>query len=340
MTVERGQQTASVDLHASVRTELLAQIVVAQATLASAIAELSQAGGNPGPLAESRSNMALLGELGLQLGTANSCALTSLRSEVAAAVATASSTAQQARTAATSAASAVSTDIAQLANASREQVNNVMRCMKDFDPYLQFDSKAEEEAYRKREEERNQYIANQQAKNTPEGNLNAAGAAVGQMADAKAHGAGDSPEFEGRWKSLVETTESLRNTMRAQGHSTEEFDKHLRDDLRSIMKSKGLTDAQIDERFAKNPDPLEAAKAYVGNDDDLQKISRATNAANSETGAVGLVAAQKDTHSSMSSAIAALQAAGVTTSPQPVSGSVEHGVSANDRPVSQQGRLV
>jgi hypothetical protein len=209
MTVESGPAAKSLDPQASLRTELLSQIVGAQAVLEAAIAELSQSGGNPAQLSESRSQLALLGSLSLQLGTASGAALTNLRGEVMAVASTANSTAQQTRAAA-NAANAMSADIAQLAATSREQVTSIMRGMKDFDPYLHFDSKAEEEAYRKREVERQTYITAQQAKGTPHGDLNAANSAIAQMNDAKAHGADRSPVFADRLSALTNSRDELQ----------------------------------------------------------------------------------------------------------------------------------
>ncbi len=136
--------------------------------------------------------------------------------------------------------------------------------MKDFDPYLQFGPGDMEADYRKREAERRAYIAAEQAKGTPQGDLNASGAAVGQMADAAAHGAANSPEFQSRWDALVDSTAKLRAQMVREGHDVSEFDNRLREDLRHIMKAKGVPDAKIDALFAANPNnPLEAAKAFV-----------------------------------------------------------------------------
>ncbi len=267
MTFNEGQQPA-VDPEASLRIELLGQIVAAQFALESAVAELSQTGGD---LGESRSQLAAVTNLRQQLGTASSATLANLRGEIVAAATAATSVIQQARVASGNAASA---DLAQAANASREQVNNILRGMKDFDPYLQFNSTADEDAYRRREQERNQYIAAQQAKGTPEGDLNAAGATVGQMADAHAHGAGNSPEFESRWNELVGTTQRLRDEIIRSGGNTEEFDRKLRADLRTIMRSKGLNDAEIDARLAAHPDnPLEAARAFVG-ETEIQHLTK------------------------------------------------------------------
>ncbi|MEI9927610.1 MAG: hypothetical protein WDN44_07765 [Sphingomonas sp.] len=80
------------------------------------------------------------------------------------------------------------------------------------------------------------------------------------MADAKAHGA-SGPEFDKRWSDLVTATDHLREQVRASGGSTKEFDDHLREDLRRILKSKGLSDTQIDAQFAAHPDPARSGES-------------------------------------------------------------------------------
>lgn len=323
MTFSEGQQPA-VDPEASLRTELTGAIAAAQFALESAIAELSQMGGD---LSESRSQLAAIVQLRQQLGSASGATLANLRSEIVAASTAATSAIQQARTASANAATA---DLAQAASASREQVNSILQGMKDFDPYLQFDSKADEEAYRRREQERNQYIAAQQAKGTPEGDLNAAGATVGQMADAHAHGAGSSPEFETRWNALVGTTQRLRDEIVRSGGSTQAFDDRLRADLRSIMRSKGLSDTEIDARLAAHPDnPLEAAREFVG-DNDVQRLNRDVVVSQglepAPTVSVTMVASGLPDRST-GDIMAKFRAAGITVDEHPADAGYAHGVS-------------
>jgi hypothetical protein len=213
LTVSDDHPAKQDDPQASLRAQLLAQIVGARAALEAAIAELSRAGGNSEQLSASRSNLALLGNLGLQISTVNGSALASLRGEVTAAASAASNAAQQARAYAADAASAESANVAQAAAAAREQVNDVMRGMKDFDPYLHFDREADKEAYRRREAERLAYIERQQATGTPRGDLNAANAALAQMDDAKAHGADRSPAFADRYAALEQSRDRLKDTI-------------------------------------------------------------------------------------------------------------------------------
>lgn len=270
MTFSEGQQPA-VDPEASLRIELTGAIAVAQIDIANAIAELARSGADSSALTNQSQ---ALQQLQQQVGSANFGSLLALRTEIASVVATTQAVAQQSRTNAT-----ITEQAASLATASAETRRTVESISNDiferklFDPYLEFASAEDEAAYRRREAERQQAIAAELAKNTPAGNLNAAGITVGQMADTKAHGAGNSPEFEGRWNELVATTQRLREEIIRGGGSTKEFDDRLRADLRTIMKSKGLSDTQIDARLVAHADnPLEAAKAYVASDDAVSAL--------------------------------------------------------------------
>jgi hypothetical protein len=162
--------------------------------------------------------------------------------------------------------------------ATRSEVIALSRDMdKLFDPYLKFASAADEEEYRKREADQHRYIEAELAKKTPEGTLNAAGGTIGQMLDANAHGAGDSPEFLPHWNKLVDTTNQQREAMRAAGQSTDEFDHKLRENVRRFLKTKGLSDQEIDARLSANENPLEAVKPYLATDRasiDLEKDLR------------------------------------------------------------------
>jgi hypothetical protein len=304
MTVSEGQPTLSVDPEASLRAELLSTIAGAQFDIDNAIAELARNGGDASALTNQRQS---LQQLQKQVGTASLTTLAGLRAEIAGAVATTQTLAEQGRVVATTAGQAAAEALATASANSRAQVTSIIRDMHRFDSHLDFASTEDEAAYRKRETERLAYINGQHAKGTPEGDLNAAGAAIGQMADAKAHGAGDSPEFEGRWNELVTSTQRLRDAARANGVSTDEFDRNLRDDLRGILKSKGLSDTEVASRFAANPDPLEAVKAYVKGDDDFQKVQRTTQRAQTMAAMIS-----PDAQIDMRGLVATLQTAGVT----------------------------
>lgn len=252
------------------RAALLGQLVGAQFELERALAEMIPGNGGSA-LAEGQQQLRMLKDLQAQIGTAGQKDLSAMRAAIGAAVTGAQTALQQSRTAANQPDAAL---LAEVAQTSREQVATLMRDMHRFDPDLRFASADDETAYRQREAARRADTDAQQAKHNPQGDLNAAGGVVGQMADAKAHGAGDNPEFQQRWNELVATTEKLRDEVRRNGGSTAEFDKRLRDDLRGILKSKGLTDVQIDAQFAAHPDPLEAAKAFVSDSRDFGEIQR------------------------------------------------------------------
>lgn len=300
------------------------------------MAELSRNGASTGPLETQLQN---LNAAMRQVGTAGAAALASLRSDVAAIVAQSGAVAQQARTSATSTQSA---DAAELASAARDQVNAVMRGMKDFDPYLQFDNAEAEADYRRREAERRAYIEEQQAKGTPEGDLNAAGAAMGQMADAGAHGAAASPEFDRRWNALADSTQRLRDQLVREGKDVSEFDNRLREDLRQIMRAKGKSDAEIDALLAAHPEnPMDAMRAFVaeqkGNvtqrDLDVldEKVGR--NAQNIKLASIApeheAIATASPVADAANSFGAALAGLGVVASDHDPASGVTHGVSAN-----------
>lgn len=213
---------------------------------------------------------------------------------------------------------------------------------------LDFASQEDERAYREREAERRAYIADQRAKGTPEGDLNAAGAGLGQLADAKAHGAGG-PEFDKHWNDLVTTTEKLREAVRRSGGSTKEFEDRLRADLRRIMQSKGMTDAEIDAQFAAHKDdPLEAAKGFVGGEKDVRALGAgAERSAHNiivdgvaQDGAAQTADPQRANQAVMAlnaDAIAAkLKASGIAMADHPPDAAIAHGVADNGKSATTQ----
>jgi hypothetical protein len=310
------------------RAELLGQIVGAQFELEGLITSLpAEARG------EGERQLRALKDLQRQIGSASPATLNALRAEVGSTVMIAQAAVQQARvTAETSAL------LTEASSAGRQQVTALMQDMHRFDAYLHFASPEDEEDYRRHEAERRAYIDAQLAKGTPEGNLNASGGAVGQMLDAKAHGAGESPEFQQRWSELVAHTETLRDALRRSGHSTAEFDEHLRDELRRLLKSKGLSDMQIEARFAANPDPLEAAKAYVA-DGDLSSLGHSlavTDMPQPPRAQSAAVPAELD----LDGAMAKLRASGLTASDHPVEQPFAHGVTEHAQPASAPSRSV
>jgi hypothetical protein len=248
----------------ALRSALLIQILGAQYDLERAASEANSNGTVANGLDDELRNLAQLQRL---IGAADPATLRVLVASVIGAVAQVQSAAAQVRAGGSA---DKSTDA--LAATSRQQVEAIMADMHRFDPYLQFGTTEEESAYRKREADRRTYIEEQQKKGTLESDLNAAGGAIGQMVDAHAHGAGNSPEFGERWNELVESTAKLRASVIANGGSAVEFDDRLRGELRQVLRSKRLSDAEIDAQFASNPDPLNAAKAYVQSDKDIARL--------------------------------------------------------------------
>lgn len=292
---------------------MMAELLAAQAQLEQAIDELARTGANTD---EPRNGLQRIAQLQRDVNGASVASLAALRSDVTAALATVQQVTGQARN---TAAFAETTSAAHLEAASviaRSEARTTMADMSKYDPYLQFSSPDEEDAYRQREAERRARVDAELAKKTPEGNLNAAGAAVGQMTDAGAHGAVNSPEFQKKWDSLVASTDRLRAQIVAQGGDVSKFDEQLRDDLRRIMKSKRLSDAEIDARFAAHPDnPLQAAKAYVADTKGIDQLSMDI-VESKKMEAVAVVAPASPSSSTTEDAMATLKAAGVVVAEQ------------------------
>jgi hypothetical protein len=135
-----------------------------------------------------------------------------------------------------------------------------------FDSYLHFTSPEDEAGYRRHEAAAQKYTNDQLARGTPEGNLNAGGGMLGQMLDADLHGAGNSPQFLPRWNALVAKTSQQCAAMHTTGQTTEEFDRHVATSVRSFLKAKGLSDAEIDKRLAASANPLDAVKPVLADD--------------------------------------------------------------------------
>ena len=272
-----------------------------------------------------------------EIASAGPADLPALQRAVATAVAAVGSAAQQAQGASSGQGGAA---LADASEASRRSVRSALDYTRTLD--LQFASAEDERAYRQREAERRAYIEAEQAKGTPEGNLNASGATIGQMADAKAHGA-SGPEFDSHVADLLETTTRLRDAIRRSGKSTKEFDDRLREDLRRVMRGKGMTDAEIDAKFSANPDPLDAAKAYL-TDKDVDAITANIHQDRREAGAdrVATTAAEPVaspmTATTVSDAMAELRAVGVVIAPPTQGNSPSHGVTLSTVAVATKGR--
>jgi len=315
-------------VESDIRQSILSELRGVEGLLEQSIAALAASGQS----SDAQSNaLARVGLLQRQVSSAKSGDLAALKSDVSRFLGDAQHVIQLAGNAG-AAKSEGAAKLEAVSAIARSEAFSAMAEMPKYDPYLQFSGEEDEATYRRREAERQARFNAETAKNTPEGNLNAAGAAVGQMADAGAHGATNSPEFQQRWDALVEITQKLRDQCIREGRNVAEFDRSLRDDLRRIMKAKGLTDAEIDARFAAHPDnPLAAAKDYIA---DVQGVDRLADhiklneaSATEKTAAVAVVDPVTPTISSAEDAMAALRAAGVVVADQS-GGAPAHGVAA------------
>ena len=253
-------------------------MLAAQAELAATLADLRRSAGegtDAGLIAECEDQRGALLALQQGLASASPAALQTMRREVAAAIGASQGVLQQVR-AATAGAAGESAQLAAAGAATRREVQSLHADLFErriFDGNLRFTSNEDEEAYRQREAENRKTMERQLAANTPEGNLNAAGTAMGQMLDAHAHGAGASPDFLPRWNRLVDTTHKHREALRNEGRATDEFDRNLASSVRRYLRDKGLSDAEIEAKLAVATDPLDAVRPYLKNDDDAKTLS-------------------------------------------------------------------
>lgn len=206
-----GHPPQTDDPLASQRAELLGLIFAAETELDRAA---SAHGGAAASLAHQHRE--LLANLQRQIGRAEPTSLASLRQQVASAVEQTRSTVQQVRQASVSAESAEIASLATSRLAARESVQSFVEDFygrKMFDPYLRFSSIEDEEAYRKREEATRRAIEAALAKNTPQGDLEAAKLVQSQLADAGAHGADASPDFAVRTAEIGQRVTQLEQAM-------------------------------------------------------------------------------------------------------------------------------
>lgn len=303
----------------------MGKIVAAQFDLERSIAELSRRFITiPGAVSD---QLKTLASLERHIGSASPAELANLRSEVAASIAATASAVQDGKSAIADAVAASSLGLAGSAAAARQEVTNAMANMRQFDAYLHFSSAEDEAEYHRREAERRAYIEAELAKGTPQGALNANGAAIGQMLDAGAHGASDSPEFQNQLSRLTGTYRGTAAAIRAGGGSTTEADQRLANDVRETLRRRGKSDAEIDAMFAANGgDPLKVA----------EQAFAAPALAPAPTVAPSAAEPPKD---DLSDAMAALRAAGVAPPPQVATTDPAHGLSTSNqaRPVNAVG---
>ena len=192
---------------------MLGQLVAAQFDLESVVAELQR--NNIGSDA-AKSALEAIGDLQRQIGGTTGAALGSMRGDVVAAVAIARNTAQQGRAAAM--AQTVESILEAASARTRAAVDRATEALFErriFDPYLQFASAEDEAAYRRRETARREYIEREQARGTPQGELNAANATVEQIRDAGAHGASRSPEYDAMLRDMNGARDAQHAAMRS-----------------------------------------------------------------------------------------------------------------------------
>jgi len=125
---------------------------------------------------------------------------------------------------------------------------------KIFDPYLRFSSAEDEAGYRRRQAEAQRYINEQLARDTPQGNLNAAEATERAFLDAGAHGADKSPEYAPKLNELHQRISQLRAAMPDHGRADADRGPDTSASSRSATRD---TSAGID--FAAMDAKLEAA---------------------------------------------------------------------------------
>jgi hypothetical protein len=193
----------------AVRTELLRQIETSGHELEGQLAALrNTASGNHDLLDDGVAKLHRLNFLRDQLvGGAKGVA--ALRADIASAIAathayTSSVSAVIGTALATPAEQAAQT-LRNASDASHRTVADFSRDFYDrkiFDPYLQFASTEDKEAYHRREAERRLAIEKAQAENTPEGTLRANTLAIEQLHDAGAHGADRSPDYKSMLQNL------------------------------------------------------------------------------------------------------------------------------------------
>lgn len=168
-------------------------------------------GGDTAALAQAEGQLQGLSNLQRRIEHAGPGALAAIRAEVVAFVAASQATAQLVRTA-TATAQTAEVALHAASTAAHRTVSELADDVfgkKKYDAYLHFASTEDEEAYRKRTEDRERYIKDQLALGTPEGNLNAARAMQAQLKDAGAHGADAHPDFADDRNRLMRDTEVL-----------------------------------------------------------------------------------------------------------------------------------
>lgn len=242
-----GHPPSSDDPQASLRAELLGQLMAAQFEIEAAMNEME---GNAAALSDGKAQLQLLSALQRQIGVASPTALAGMRGEIIATASAAQTVVQQSRAAALT--SERMAELQNVTNATRQTIQNVAEDLfekKKLDPYLQFQSAEDEAEYRKREAERKAYIDAELAKGTPEGALNASNAAKAQIKDAGAHGADRSPEYADMLAATDKAEQALRSAMSSERQRAGEKagSPKAHDDLNDVLsafRDAGVTTAE------------------------------------------------------------------------------------------------
>jgi hypothetical protein len=201
------------------------------------------------------------------VGTASNAQLAAMSGTVAAAIGQSEAIAADARAQSAQAESAASSQ--RLSDARREAQQTIAALDDDlykrkiFDRYLEFKSDEDKRAYREREEENRRALAAARAKGTAEGDLEALAIERRQMLDAGAHGADRSPEWQKRMEQMDEVRGNLRAAMRENGKDAKVADAIERDSTRAFLKSKGLSENEIDQAMRRGHSVAAVIEPYL-----------------------------------------------------------------------------
>lgn len=323
----------------------MGRLAAASFELEARLAEISRAAGAASGEGEAKAQLAQLTALSRSVGAASASSLATLRTEITANLAAASNITQQIRTETASSQAVQAAEFAAINENTRSTVESLNADLYErriFDPYLKFASPEDEADYRKREAETQRYIAGELAKKTPEGNLNAGGAVAGQMLDAEAHGAGESPDFAPRWAELRDQLREQRRMVKAEGLSTEEYDRNLQASVRRFLKAKGVPEAEIEAKLSATTDPLAVAEPYMASAKDAETLKAELSADEPPAAASTLKASKTQVHQSIDSSSIGALAASLNTSGVTITDEARpegHGLAAATTAMKSEGRI-
>lgn len=206
-SASNARPATPVEPEASLRVELVMQLLSAQAQVQEQLAQLRQIGASD-LLAAVEGQSQMLAALQQQLAS-GAVPAAALRGDLAAIVATLTTTSGQAQAAAAAHATHAERTLLEASAQARQTAQNFVQAFyedKIFDKYLTFKSDEEERAYREREAARQKAIEAELAKGTPQGNRRALELSRAQLEDAGRHGADQSPDY-GAW--VARSSESI-----------------------------------------------------------------------------------------------------------------------------------